>query len=90
MENSATNSEIAAEELKPHKLFDESDDIDSFDSTNPLVSFNRMLSNNKVDLVEKALTSMSSYIFAKSQGLMTDDLLLSMLQCASELRRGCD
>lgn len=49
-----------------------------------------MLNNNKVDLVEQALSHMSAFIAAKSQGLLTDELIRELLLCVSELRRGCD
>jgi len=43
-------------------MFEEDEDDENFDVDEPLISFNKMLTNNKLDLVEKALTSMNSFI----------------------------
>ncbi len=74
-ETSLTASEVGAEELKPNRMFDD-EDGNKFDPSNPRASFNRMLTNHKVDLVGEALRCMSGYIYDRAQGLMTDVLLL--------------
>jgi hypothetical protein len=49
-----------------------------------------MLSNNRVDLVNEALTGMSSYIYSRSEGIVSKEMFEGLVQCASALRRGCD
>lgn len=73
-------------------MFEEDEDDENFDVDEPLISFNKMLTNNKLDLVEKALTSMNSFILQKSATLSTQPqgTLNLLIQCISAMRRGCD
>ena len=51
-----------------------------------------MLTNNKYDLVDKALSSMNEYILKRSVNLASqpEGTLSHLIQCISAIRRGCD
>ena len=82
-------SETGDYPAKPDRIFDEGDDDETFDPSNPTKSFNKMLNNNKKDLVSLALEEMSSYIYNRSSNVFGDELT-SLIQCVSALRRGCN
>jgi len=69
-DTTTTMSETAEELKKPDKIFDDEDDEADFNPSNPMKSFNKMLNNNKKDMVAKALKEMSHYIRVRSEGLM--------------------
>lgn len=84
-------SSETGDDLKPHKQrFAQFDDEEQFDPANPVISFDKMLSNNKKDLVNKALKEMVNYINSKSKMSTNDQAINHLLLCASNMRRGCD
>jgi len=79
------------EDLKPNKLFGPDDeDNEHFDPTKPILSFNKMLTNNKIDLVDLALEQLTGYIKNKVATAFSEEALDHLVECASNLRRGCD
>lgn len=56
----------------PQKKFNFNlDDEDAFDIAKPIVSFKRMMNNNKKDLVDVALKALSEFIEKKSTNTHT-------------------
>ena len=55
----------------------------------PIVSFRKMLTNNRKDLVDTALKEMVSYIEAKAISAISKEDIKHLLECVKELRVGC-
>ena len=90
MEPISTASETGEEVLKKSRhIFDDNDDENTFDTANPIKSFNKMIHNNKEDLVTIATKEMSNYIYMKSENIVGEEALLHLVECVRALRSSC-
>ena len=77
-----------AEEIKlSNKFMFEDEETISFDPTNPIISFRKMINYNKEDLVSKAFKELNQYILNKVSFSVTEEAYKHLTECASELRK---
>lgn len=84
------NEEAMLEQMKPLKGIGQSEDRDDvFDPSKPVLSFNRMINNSKIDLVDQALKQFTAFIHSRCQSVLNEENLRLIVDCVSNLRRGC-
>ena len=77
--------------VKPANKFmyeDEEENV-AFNPSDPIISFRKMVSYNKEDLVAKALAQMNDYILNRLPFVVTEDSFRQLTECANELRKAC-